>query len=127
MVNEPICIRHANTTEEAEIIVAWLEEQGIEATVTDPSSTGVMAFGVTDTEGIEIFVADAQTAERAKVALAEHDKQHALDGGEAEPEAMIDVTCDECKQVNSFPSDSAGTTQECSECGGYLDVPGEGQ
>lgn len=125
MADEPICIRHANTIEEAEIIVAWLGEQGIEATVTDPSSTGVMAFGVTDPEGIKIYVADAETAERAKVALAEHDRQQALDEDDAK--AMIDVTCEECKQVNSFPSENAGTTQECSECGSYLDVPGEGK
>ncbi len=125
MADETICVRHANTIEEAEIIVAWLEEQGIEATVTDPGSTGVMAFGVTDPEGIEICVADAETAVRAKVALAEHDRQQALDEDDAK--AMIDVTCEECKQVNSFPSEYAGTTQECSECGSYLDVPGGGQ
>ena len=86
-----------------------------------------MAFGVTDTEGIEIFVADAETAERAKVALAEHDEQHALEDEETETVGMIDVICEECKHVNSFSSDEAGTVQECSECGGFLDVPGEAE
>ena len=123
MADEPICIRHANTIEEAEIIVAWLAEQGIEATVTDPSSTGVMAFGVTDPEGVKIYVADAQTAERAKAALAGHDASDES----AVAEEMIDVTCEECKHTNSFPPDYAGSTQECSECGAFVDVPGEGE
>jgi len=123
MADEPICIRHATTIEEAEIIVAWLEEQGIEATITDPSSTGVMAFGVTDPEGVEIYVADAQTAARAQAVLAEHD---AADES-AVTDEMIDVTCDECRHTNSFHSDYAGSTQECSECGSFIDVPGEGE
>jgi len=123
MAGEPICIRRVNTIEEAEIIIAWLEEQGIEAKVIDPSSTGVMAFGVTDLEGVEIFVADAETAKRAETALAEHDRQHAH--GEDDGGAMIDVPCPECNHVNAFPADYAGSTQECAECGAYLDVVGD--
>ena len=121
----PICIRRTNTIEEAQIIVGWLEEQHIKATVTDPSSTGAMAFGVTDREGIEIYVADAETADRAKAALAEHDRQHAKTLDDSTPERMIDLVCEECSQVNSFPRDQAGTVQECSECGTYLDVPSD--
>ncbi|MGD2110511.1 MAG: DUF2007 domain-containing protein [Phycisphaerae bacterium] len=124
MADEPVCVRRANTIEEAEIIVAWLEEQGIEAKIGDPSSTGVMAFGVTDTEGVEILVADEKTAERARKALADHDSRPADDD---EDGPLIEVTCDECKHVNRYPADDAGTTQECAECGGYVDVPGEAE
>ena len=51
MPSEPICVRRAATIEEAEIIVAWLDERGVMATIFDPSNPGVAAFGVTDLEG----------------------------------------------------------------------------
>ena len=111
------------TVEEAEIIVAWLDENGIEATIVDPSNPGVMAFGVTDPEGIAIWVADSETAERAATLLAEHDTRSAA---VETPDAAIDtvdVTCPDCGHAGGFPADLAGTVQECPECGANVDVP----
>lgn len=123
MPNEPVCIRRANTMEEAEIIVAWLDEQGVQATVVDPNNPGVMAFGPSDAEGITIYVADAETADRAKALLAEHDKQHGQGSTTAPAGDTVDVTCAACGRVNSFSFDACGSVQECSECSTYLDVP----
>ena len=120
----PVLIRRAKTIEEAEILIAWLDNRGVKATVLDPDSTGVFAFGVTDSEGVEVYVADEQTAERAKALLAEHDEEHGKTASPgAEPTALIEVKCEECGQLNSFESDLGGSVQECSECGAFMDVP----
>lgn len=123
MSNDPVCVRHAKSVEEAEIIVAWLDENGVTATVVDPSNPGVMAFGVTDPEGIAICVADSEEAERAAILLAEHDKQRA--GAEPSDAAIdtIEVLCADCGHTGGFPANLAGTVQECPECGANLDVP----
>ncbi|MGB2985131.1 MAG: DUF2007 domain-containing protein [Phycisphaerae bacterium] len=123
MPDDPICIRRTSTVEEADIVVAWLEDRGIEATVVDRDNPGVLAFGVTDDEGIAIWVADAETADRAKALLVEHDRQHEKSPAVAASVNAVDVTCDDCGQLNSFPPKLRGTVQECSNCGTYLDVP----
>ncbi len=124
MAGEPVLIRRTNTIEEAGVVVAWLEERGVQAVVPDRDNPGVLAFGLTDVEGIEIYVSDAETAERARVLLAEHDEERSAESQAADSQGDIEVTCEECGQVNSFPSDALGSVQECSQCGGYLDMPG---
>jgi hypothetical protein len=120
---DPICIRRTASLEEAEILIAWLDERGVQAMVLDPDSTGVFAFGVTDTEGVEVYVADEETAEQAKALLAEHDKEREESAAEVSEAPPIEVECEECGQINSFEPDQAGTVQECVECGAYIDVP----
>ena len=122
MANDPIVIRRTSTVEEAEVIVAWLDAEGITATILDPDNPGAFAFGVTDAEGIAICVADAQAAQRASLLLAEHNKR----GGAASAKAGSTgptVQCSECGERNSFPSDVGGTVQQCAKCGAYLDMP----
>jgi len=119
MPNDPVCIRRTNTLEEAAIIVGWLEDRGVEAKVVDPANPGVMAFGVTDPEGIEIYVADAPTAKQATTLLAEHDREQAKSTGSG----TIEVTCEACDMRHSFPVSQRGTVQECSGCGAYIDLP----
>ncbi len=122
----PVCIRRAATLEEARILIAWLEEQGVKAKVLDPDSTGVFAFGVTDTEGVEVYVADEKTAERAKTLLEEHDRKRTEAVTGAVASVPIEAKCDECGHVNSFSPDLAGKVQECAECGAFVDVPAPG-
>jgi len=121
MNHEPICIRHAGTIEEARIIVAWLDDQGVAAHVVDPGNPGVFAFGVTDDEGIAICVGDEAAAKKARTLLAERNKQSAAGGLGGSP---IDVHCEECHEVNRISDAMAGTVQACTHCGAYLDVPG---
>lgn len=118
MANEPVCVRRAYTLEEASIIVAWLAEQGIEAKIADPGNPGVMAFGITDTEGIEVYVKDQATADKALSLLKKHQEQHGHDV--VGPE--IEMTCDACGRKLHFPAGAKGTTQECPECGAHVDV-----
>ena len=122
MADNPVCIRRTSTVEEADIIVAWLAEQGVEAFIPDHENPGVLAFGLTDREGVEIFVPDQAKGDRAKALLEEHDQQHA-GNPTASGHAAITVTCDECHEDSTFPAEQADTVQECAQCGAHLDVP----
>ena len=125
MANEPICVRRTTTIEEADIICGWLAERGITAEVSDRNNPGVLAFGVTDVEGIAICVADAETAEKTAKLLDEHDREHARTGdGSSEP---VDVVCDACGETCSFAGEESGTVQTCPHCQGHLDVPSRSQ
>ncbi|MFQ5590190.1 MAG: hypothetical protein ACE5HE_03410 [Phycisphaerae bacterium] len=126
MAGAPVLIRRTSTVEEADIIVAWLEERGIEAVVADRDNPGVLAFGVTDVEGIEVYARDAETAARAQTLLAEHDSERSDSPAPAESRDPIDVTCDECGAVCSFPADTSRLVEECPECGAYVDTSGMG-
>ena len=126
MAKDPVLIRRTSTVEEADIIVAWLSDQGVEALVSDRDNAGVMAFGVTDTEGIEIYVSDAEAAARAGELLAEHDKQNAP--GESNGDAMsVEVSCEDCGKKNLFPATATESVRVCPECGAHLDIPGTGK
>lgn len=120
-MSEPICIRRTSTMEEAEILVAWLADNGLTAHVVDRANPGVFAFGMTDLEGIAVFVADAESADRARTLLEEHDRAAAARWANAKP---IGVSCEECGAANEYPARLAGSVQECASCHAYLDVPG---
>lgn len=122
MTSEPICIRRTATVEEADIVIAWLADRGVEAMVLDRSNPGVMAFGVTDVEGIAIGVADQETADRAKGLLDEHDREK-REGGEPTAETGPSLTCEECGKPVDADRGAGGTTLECPHCGAYVDVP----
>ncbi len=118
------CIRRTATIEEADVVVAWLEDRGIEATVMDRDNPGVFAFGLTDTEGVAICVSDEATAEKGQTLLVEHDRERDLAMVKAAADDDIEIACEECGQVNFYPAELTGTTQQCVGCNEYLDVPG---
>jgi len=127
MPSEPICIRRAATVEEAEIILAWLDERGVMATIFDPSNPGVAAFGVTDLEGVAICVKDQGTADLASTFLREHDLERATAASSSQSNTSSEIICDECgKTVTTDPS-ASGSTFECPHCGAFVDAPGEGE
>jgi len=124
MAAELICIHRTSTREEADIVIAWLEDRGVQAVVTDRGNPGVSAFGATDLEGIAICVSDTETAGRAKELLEEHVRQRAA----AVPDAStgpIEVKCTECGETVEFPAESRGSVQDCPRCGAHLDVASE--
>ena len=122
MTDQPVCLRRVNTLEAAQLLVAWLDDHEIDATVVGAQNPGSLAFGVTDFEGIGVFVPDESTAERATQLLAEHDAR-SPEG--VSDEEYFDATCDECGEVTTFENDDAGTVQSCSACGAFIDVPGD--
>ncbi|MBI4719202.1 MAG: hypothetical protein HY763_15500 [Planctomycetes bacterium] len=121
MVGELVCVRRTATVEEADIVVAWLDGQGIKAQVVDRENIGVRAFGVTDHEGIAVCVADEEAAREARELLEAHDRQR-LQGTVVAPTDLV-LRCPECGVSNSFPAQAAGTVQECFLCRAFVDVP----
>jgi hypothetical protein len=123
MSDELYCIRRTATVEEADIIIAWLSDRGIEARVVDRDNPGVLAFGLTDAEGIGICVADEKEAKKGAALLEEHDKEReARDAAVGE----VEIECEECGTLLKFPASDRGTVQQCSECEAYVDIPAEG-
>ena len=119
MVHEPVCVHRAASLEEASIVRAWLEDQGIHTVVEDPANPGVLAFGVTDSEGIAVYVSDPLRAKEAEKLLADHQRQRRLDViGEGE----VLVRCEGCGATLHFQAGARGTVQECGECGAFLDI-----
>lgn len=119
---QPISVRQTGTPEEAEIVVAWLRDRGIKAFVLNPGDAGSQFFGATGHEGIAVCVADAGAAEQARELLRRHDEEVAAEHAQHEA-GTIKVTCESCGTELTFEADTAGTVQQCTECGAYVDVP----
>lgn len=121
MAGDAVCVRRVGTVEQADIIASWLGEQGIEAVVSDRSNPGALAFGLTDTEGFAICVADEETAQQARELLTKHDAAHPhMPTG-----SMLDVQCGECGETASFDRESGPSVQTCPDCGAHIDVPAD--
>ena len=117
-----ICVYHARDFGEADIVAAWLEEQGLAVHVKDRLSAGIFGPLVVAPRGVQVCVNDETTADRAKQLLAERKDQfldegeHPLEGGD------IEVVCGECGEPSHFPLDDQGSVQSCPHCGGFVDV-----
>ncbi len=124
MSGEMVCVHRAATVSEADIVTAWLEEQGIPAFVKNRLTAETLPIETHLTRrGVEVCVADDVTAERAKSLLSEHDQKVEELHPPPVDDLLMDTTCNECKAVLSFPLSSAGSTEECPNCGGYIDIP----
>jgi hypothetical protein len=131
MHRDPRCVYIADSPTLAEIVVGWLDDQNIPAQVMNPATLGGLLgltpwspTGVSST-GIEVWVDDPAQAPLALQRLAEHEQFRTEKTAPADSDAKVEAVCEECGQENTFPAQQRGTTQECSHCGGYIDVPGE--
>ncbi len=127
MTRDLTCVYTAATIEQADVIVAWLAQHGIEAYVKDRHLIGMVPW-VTPAvapRGVEVIVADPGAAERATRLLA---AREATSSSAPEPldRSLIDALCEECGLTSSFPYSSRGKVEECPHCGAYVDVPEAG-
>lgn len=122
MNNEPIFVRRVDTIEEAQLLVAWLDDNEIDATIVGGQNPGSVAFGVSDFQGIRIFVADDAKATRATELLEEHD---ARPSENASTESGVEMTCEECGAVTKFQGGEKDKVQTCSACGAFIENPDE--
>lgn len=123
MVTTPVSVYRAGGPEEAAIVAAWLSSQGIEARVPASGNPGVLAFGVTDDQGIPVQVLDPNDAAKARSLLEEHHRSRQSRVMDSGGSAGVEVTCHRCKGRSQFRLDQRGTVSECSHCGEYLDIP----
>lgn len=115
---------HAGSMGEADVVVAWLNEQGIPAYVQDRLSAGTLEVSqIVAPVGIEVCVFDSALADTARKLLSEHLAQRQTYQAEAAGRGSIDATCEECGAKSAFPVSQAGTVQTCPHCREYLDVP----
>jgi hypothetical protein len=125
------CVYVANSSEEANVVAVWLEEQGFPARVMTTSTLaglpGLYSPVETDAGGIEVWVLDAAKAPLARQLLEEHSeslvKQATAAALHGDP---IEVRCEECGRTAEFPATERGSVQECPHCGEYLDVGDSG-
>ncbi len=125
------CVYVADSLGNAEVIVLWLGDQGVKAQVMNPATLGGLV-GLTplsptgvSSAGIEIWVDDLAQATLARQLLEEHDQDLAEKRERvARDVGPVAVVCDECGHENVYSGKLAGSTQDCEECGAYLDVPG---
>ena len=121
MPSEIKIVYRASTLEEADIIVAWLDEQGITAVVRNRATAGMLEIPVMyAAHGMEVCVADAEQAERAVAALKEHYREQSDAAGSG---SAIETKCEGCGETASFPYAQHGLVQNCPHCDAYIDVP----
>lgn len=124
MPRDMICVYHAADMGQADIIVAWLRERGIEACVKDAFAAATLPTSlIIAPRGIEVCVMDPDQAERAALMLRGHFAATERERGPEQTEQTIEATCEECGESAEFPFAERGTVQTCPHCREYIDVP----
>ncbi len=119
-----ICVYRALDVAEADIVSAWLADQGIDAHVTNRNpAMNLYVPSVVSPKGIEVCVLDPQQAERAKELVRQHIELRKQKSKEPDSGRMIEAVCEECGAAAQFPFEQRGTVQTCPHCRQYLDVP----
>ncbi len=121
MPSDMICVYRAADIGEADIVAAWLSDQGIAAHVKDQYLGSQLPLTVAP-KGIEVCVVDPQQAERAKALVREHVEQR-REKNEAGQGRSVEAVCEECGKTSRFPFGQRETVQTCPHCRNYLDVP----
>ena len=117
------CIYRAISVEEADIVVAWLAEQGVNAFVKDRHALGtIYLFFAVAPKGVEVCVFDPQQADLARNLLANHFADLKHRPMQAPPGKVFRTTCPECGRIADFPSELYGSVQTCPHCRANMDV-----
>ena len=122
MQRDLTCVYRAMDVGEADIVAAWLGDQGVTVYVKDRNAGSLLPLTVAP-RGIEVCVVDPQQAEQAKALVREHLQQRKEKANEPPMGRMIEAVCEECGKASRFPFEQRGTVQTCPHCRQYLDVP----
>jgi len=124
MQRDLTCVYRAVDVVEADIVAAWLADQGITTHVKNRYAAGTMQTPlIVAPKGIEVCVVDPQQAERARVLVLEHLEHRKEKADEPAMGRSIEAVCEECGKASRFPFEQRGTVQTCPHCRQYLDVP----
>jgi len=115
------CVFRASSVEQADIVVAWLADQGVSAFVNDRLMAGTYATFAVAPRGIKVCVADGEDASKAENLLREHGHSIEKRRGTT-PDKVIAVQCPECGRQVEFPGEFYGTVQSCPKCRSNIDV-----
>ena len=124
MPRDVICVYRAADLGEADIVAAWLAEQGITVHVKNRNSAiNLYVPSVVAPRGIEVCVVDPAQADRAKELLRVHADESAVKKLHDTAGADIEAVCEECGKASRFPFAQRGSVQTCPHCRQYVDVP----
>ena len=120
---EPFKIYIAESNLEAYHIVELLEASGIAAFVEeDHAVTSLWALGRNSVlHQPNVWIDKSTTLAAAELIRQFEDRKQAR-ANPAEGQFQIQVECEECGKISSFPSSQKGTTQDCPHCRAYMDV-----
>ncbi len=124
MQRDLICVYRAADLGEADIVAAWLDNQGIIVHVKNRHTAGTMQTPlIVAPKGIEVCVVDPAQSEQANALVREHLEHRRLKTNEPAMGRTIEAVCEECGKASRFPFEQRGTVQTCPHCRQYLDVP----
>ena len=108
---------------EAHMIVELLLSNGIPAhAVEDQSGVSMWSFGtISQFHQPNVWV-DETSLEQAEELIRDYEEKRRQRERPRETGGEIETVCEDCGKVTSFPDSLDGTTQECSQCGAYVDV-----
>ncbi len=119
-----ICVHRAATVGQADIVVAWLKSQGINAHVKDAFAAGMLSSSlIVAPAGIEVCVIEPEEAERASLLLRDHSEELEKATGADISDQVIEATCEECGRSSLFPLDQRGRVGTCPHCREMIDIP----
>ncbi len=73
MLQDLITVHNAGTLEEADIVVAWLDDRGVTAMVKDRNAIGTFSgISAVSHNTVEVCVVDPAQAEKARELLEKH-------------------------------------------------------
>ena len=120
---EPFKIYTAENNLEAQMIVQMLGANGIAAFADeDQSGVSLWAFGtITQFHQPNVWIEKSATQSAAEL-IRRFEETKRVRENPGTGNSQIQVECEECGKISSFPDSLDGTTQECSHCQAYLDV-----
>lgn len=122
MQRDLTCVYRAMDVTEADIVAAWLDEQGITVYVKDRNAGSLAPLTVAPL-GVEVCVVDPEQAQRAKSLVREQLEHRKEKNDQSAIRSTIESVCEECGKASRFPFEQRGTVQTCPHCRRYLDVP----
>jgi len=124
MQRDLICVYRAADLGEADIVAAWLDDQGITVHVKNRHAAGTMQTPlIVAPKGIEVCVIDPEQVERAEALVREHLEHRKQKANEPAMGRTIEAVCEECGKASRFSFEQRSTVQTCPHCRQYLDVP----
>ncbi len=123
MPSDPTCVHRAADLGEADIVAAWLAEQGITPLVKDYAAVSLYGLVVSSPRGVEVCVVDEEQRKRATDLLREHVAEIAARKSAEATGPPIPILCKACGRTTSFPHGQRGSVQSCPYCRAYMDVP----
>lgn len=127
----PINLNSVYTTNfqgQADIVAAWLQENGLDARVNSNTSLGglpeMILWSKTETASgaFEVWVPN-DSVNDAKAMISELETRQRQAAADRTAKGNVDAVCELCGELTTLPAVKRGAVETCSNCGHYIDVP----